>query len=57
VVGRPKKIRDDIQKCHIVMPKILHRELKHISFDKGKTMSEIITELVRKYVKKERNNE
>jgi metal-responsive CopG/Arc/MetJ family transcriptional regulator len=54
VVGRPKKIRDDIQKCHIVMPKVLHRELKHISFDKGKTMSEIITELVREYVKKER---
>ena len=47
---REFKNRDEMTKCHFILPKHLHREFKKLVIDEDESMSSVITEFVRRYV-------
>ena len=47
---REFKNRDEMAKCHFILPKHLHREFKKLVIDVDESMSSVITEFIRRYV-------
>ena len=42
--------KDEVAKCHFILPKQLHKEFKKLVIDEDESMSSVITEFVKKYV-------
>jgi hypothetical protein len=47
---REFKNRDEMAKCHFILPRYLHREFKKLVIDEDESMSSVITEFVKRYV-------
>ncbi len=51
---KPIKKEVRIVKMTIYIPEDLHRTLRHVSFDEGRSATEIIRELVKEYLTKKK---
>ena len=54
VSRQPAKKEVSIVRMTIYIPEDLHRTLRHISFDEGRSATEIVRELLKEYVAKKR---